>query len=128
MAVGTWKLTGETLVQQDLAEGEFLAYRWRYGSDYPVTARRDFHAFSADLLSSAAVAVKQGTEVAIQGFRKTGDGGMVEIYFFFKDEQGEGQHACLKVEDSGYYSDYKVILPDEESTSEELLDGLWFFS
>lgn len=125
--VGVWKLTGEALEPQELTEGEFLAYRWRYGSDYPVTARRDFHAFSADPQSSAAVAVRQGTEVAIQGFQKTGDGSMVNIYFFFKDAQGEGQHACLKVEDPGYYIDFKVILPDGESTSEELFDGLWFF-
>lgn len=121
--IGTWKLAGEELKKQELTEGEFLLYRSLYGSEYPVTARRDFRAFPADPLSSAVVAIPKGTEVAIQSFKKSKDSNNIDIYFYFEDEQGTKHDACIRMEDGDLF---KIILPDETTTSTEVFDGLAF--
>lgn len=121
-AIGTWKLAGEELKGPELPEGEFWAYRRRYGSEYPVTAKRDFNAFPADPLSSAIVPVPKGTEVAIQRFKKSEDNN-IDIYFYFKDEQGTKHDACIRMEDG---DSFKVMLPNETTTSTEVFDGLSF--
>ncbi len=121
--IGTWKLAGEELKEPELTEGEFLLYRSRYGSKYPVTARRDFRAFPADPLSSAVVTIPKGTEVAIQSFKKSKDSNNIDIYFYFEDEQGTKQDACIRMEDGDVF---KVILPNETTTSTEVFDGLGF--
>ena len=131
--MGTWTLAGDTLQEPELEEGEFLAYHERYGSDYPVTAKQDFHAFFADPLKSSIATVKKGTEVAIQGFMKAKDSNTVTIRFYYEDENGEKQHACFDMEEG---DPYKVLLPVSqgteggweltETTSLELFEGLSF--
>lgn len=121
--IGTWKLDGDALKEQELTEGEFMAYLSRYGSEYPVTVRRDFNAFPADPLSSAVVPVPKGTEVAIQSFKKNKDNNNIDIYFYFKDEQGTKHDACIRMEDGDMY---KVMLPNETTTATEVFEGLSF--
>lgn len=127
--MGTWKLAGENLEEQELTEGEFMAYHERYGSDYPVTTKRDFHTFFADHLSSAIASIPKETEIAIQSFQKYNE--TITIYFSYKDDHGKEQHACffMKEEDP-----YTVILPVEQNgawqlqeiPSIDLFDGLSF--
>ena len=129
--IGTWKLTGEKLELQELTEGEFLAYHNRYGSDYPVTAKQDFHAFFADPLSSAVATVKKGTEVAIQSFKKSEDNNTITIYFYYMDENGEEQHARLDMTEGDPYTVFVLTEHDgaweqQEIPSIELFDGLGF--
>lgn len=129
--IGTWKLTGEKLELQELTEGEFLAWQERYGSDYPVTAKQDFHAFYADPMSSAVASVKKGTEVAIQSFKKSEDNNTITIYFYYKDENGEEQHARFDMKEDDPYTVFVLTEHDgaweqQEIPSIELFDGLGF--
>lgn len=129
--MGTWKLAGEKLEEQELTEGEFMAYHERYGSDYPVTAKRDFHAHFADPLSSAVAAIPKGTEVAIRSFKKEKSSSTITIYFSYKDDSGKEQNACVSMKEGDPYT--VIVLAEQngawvqqEIPSIDLFDGLSF--
>lgn len=129
--MGTWKLAGEKLEEQELTEGEFMAYHERYGSDYPVTTKRDFHTFFADHLSSAVAAIPKGTEVAIRSFKKEKGSDTITIYFSYKDDNGKEQNACFSMKEGDPYT--IIVLAEQngawvqqEIPSVDLFDGLSF--
>ncbi len=129
--MGTWELTGEKLEMQELTEGEFMAYHERYGSDYPVTAKEDFHTYFADPLSSAVAAIPKGTEVAIRSFKKEKGSDTITIYFSYKDDSGKEQNACFSMKEGDPYT--IIVLAEQngawvqqEIPSVDLFDGLSF--
>lgn len=129
--MGTWELTGEKLEMQELTEGEFMAYHERYGSDYPVTAKEDFHTYFADPLSSAVAAIPKGTEVAIRSFKKEKGSDTITIYFSYKDDNGKEQNACFSMKEGDPYT--IIVLAEQngawvqqEIPSVDLFDGLSF--
>lgn len=129
--IGTWKLAGEQLEMQELTEGEFMAYHERYGSDYPVTAKEDFHTYFANPLNSAVAAIPKGTEVAIRSFKKEKGSDTITIYFSYKDDSGKEQNACFSMKEGDPYTIIVLVEQNgaweqQEIPSVDLFDGLGF--
>lgn len=92
-----------------------------YGaSDDPYTWVFRYNGDSLALLGGFTAA-PDGESTVIQGDGTASNN--IDIYFYFEDEQGTKHDACIRMEDGDLF---KIILPDETTTSTEVFDGLAF--